>query len=303
METLIMLQQAIDDDEVRPQNRTTLQDYVKPDVNQIGSSIVRHGMQANNFEIKPSLVQMFQNAFQFSGLPTKDPSNHMDQFLEFCDNYKQNGVSNETIRLRLFPFTLKDKAKKWLQNLPPKSITIQDKLANIFIGRFFLPTKTIKMRNDIYYFLQINSKPFYEAWERMKDTLRMCHHHGLPNWLVIQKFYYGLNTNTRNIMAKGSFRKKEPEQAYDLLDELAIKTFKFYINRISPRRTIRVHEIDTISVLQAQVDVLNGRLDTYTTNSVNFMVQMCENYVGNHEFNEWPMDYFLLQAQHINYMG
>lgn len=73
-------------------------------------------------------------------------------------------------------------------------------------------------------------------------------------------------------MARGSFMKKEPEQAYDLLDELAIKTFKFYINRISPRRTIRVHEIDTISVLQAQVDVLNGRLDTYTTNSVNSMV-------------------------------
>ncbi|KAK9225233.1 hypothetical protein WN943_010274 [Citrus x changshan-huyou] len=37
----------------------------------------------------------------------------------------------------------------------------------------------------------------YEAWERYKDLLRKCPHHGLPVWLQVQTFYNGLGSNTR----------------------------------------------------------------------------------------------------------
>lgn len=36
-----------------------------------------------------------------------------------------------------------------------------------------------------------------EEWERFKDLLRKCPHHGLPKWLVIQIFYNDLNHCTR----------------------------------------------------------------------------------------------------------
>lgn len=86
----------------------------------------------------------------------------------------------------------------------------------------------------------------------MKDMLRICPHHGLSNWIVIEKFYYGLNANTRNIVdnaARGSFMRKEIPEAFALLDELATTNFEFPMDRIPPRRPTGMHEIDTVSTL------------------------------------------------------
>ncbi|KAF5468930.1 hypothetical protein F2P56_013038 [Juglans regia] len=53
---------------------------------------------------------MVQQA-QFSESPLDDPNIHLVMFLEICDTVKINGVTEYTIRLRLFPFSLRDKAR------------------------------------------------------------------------------------------------------------------------------------------------------------------------------------------------
>ena len=92
-----------------------LKDYSIPDVGI--SSIQRPPIQANNFEIKPAIIQMIQNSVQFGGLPNDDPNLHIANFLEICDTFKHNGVTDDAIRLRLFPFSLNSKAKAWLISL------------------------------------------------------------------------------------------------------------------------------------------------------------------------------------------
>ena len=78
-------------------------------------------IQANNFELKVVTLQLLQG-IQFHGLPSEDPNTHFTSFLEVCDNVKYNGVTKEAIRLRLFPLSLRDKAKQWLTSEPPDSI-------------------------------------------------------------------------------------------------------------------------------------------------------------------------------------
>ncbi|GKV49749.1 hypothetical protein SLEP1_g56483 [Rubroshorea leprosula] len=99
-------------------NARTLGSYATSSLEGIASSIRRPAIQANNFEIKPAIIQMIQQTVQFSGLPNENPYLHIASFLEICDTFKANGVSNESVKLTLFPFSLRDKAKSWLQSFP-----------------------------------------------------------------------------------------------------------------------------------------------------------------------------------------
>ena len=53
------------------ENQRPLRDYATPLVDEIHDSIQRPTIQANNFELKPSIIQMVQNS-QFSGSPLED---------------------------------------------------------------------------------------------------------------------------------------------------------------------------------------------------------------------------------------
>ena len=61
-----------------------LKDFVVPSQDEPHSSIVTPTIQANNFELKPSLLQIVQQN-QFSGNPTEDPNLHLSVFVQFAD--------------------------------------------------------------------------------------------------------------------------------------------------------------------------------------------------------------------------
>ena len=85
-----------------------------------------------------------------------------------------------------------------------------------------------KLRNDITNFMQYDQKSMYEAWERYKDLLKKCLHHELPGWLQIQTFYNGLRLEHRAMVdatVGGSLMRRTPENAYGLLDDMALNAF------------------------------------------------------------------------------
>jgi len=98
-------------------------------VNRAASTIKRLTIQANNFEIKPMIIQMIQQTIRFRGLSQEEPNVHIIIFLETCNFFKHNGVTNDAIHLRLlfFFFSFK-KTKVWLNSLPPSAITTWDEL-------------------------------------------------------------------------------------------------------------------------------------------------------------------------------
>ena len=118
-----------------PNENRTLMEYFAPTVTTSPSCIIRSEVAANNFELKPSFIQMMPS---FYGLSTEDPNLHTNEFLEICDTLKIHHVPSEAIRLRMFPFSLKDKAKNWLHSLPPNLITTWKDLANKFLQKFSL---------------------------------------------------------------------------------------------------------------------------------------------------------------------
>ena len=138
---------------------------------------------------------------------------------------KYNGVSDDAIRLQLFPFSLKDKAKHCLTTKPLDSITSWGELVNKFMTRFFLPAKATKLRIDINNLCELDGESFYEAWERYKDLLRKCPNHNLPNWMQVHHFYNGLSILTRTLIDAfegGAILGKNEVEAYQILENIAL---------------------------------------------------------------------------------
>ena len=88
----------------------------------VQSTIRRPPIKMNNFELKGVTLQMLNN-IQFHGLPPENLNANLTSFIEVCDTVKYNRVTEEALRLRLFPLSLSDWAKHWLTNQPLDSIT------------------------------------------------------------------------------------------------------------------------------------------------------------------------------------
>ncbi|KAG9450614.1 hypothetical protein H6P81_010579 [Aristolochia fimbriata] len=243
----------------------TMQDYVMPNPNGAAPSIVRPPIQAHNFEIKPQILLMIQNNYQFGGLSHEDSHQHLSNFLELCATFKYDGVPDEAIWLRLFPFTLRDRAESWLTSLPSGSIQSWEEMQKKFLGKYFPPAKMAKMRNKISSFMQGDTETLYEAWERFKEMLKKCPHHQFSLWMQVQTFYNGVTTQARSIMdaaAGGTMNRKTPEEAYDLIEEMTANTYLYPVERTTVRRAAGIHNVDQVTALQSQVEALQRRMES-----------------------------------------
>ena len=130
---------------------------------------------------------------QFSGLPNEDVTSHLNNFIDLCDMQSKKDMDNDIVKLKLFPFSLRDRAKTWFSSLPKNSIDSWNKCKYAFISKYFPFAKIISLRNDIMNFKQLDHEHVTQSWERLKLIIRNCPTHGLNLWMIIQNFYVGLN--------------------------------------------------------------------------------------------------------------
>nr|GEZ32475.1 reverse transcriptase domain-containing protein [Tanacetum cinerariifolium] len=82
-------------------------------------------------------------------------------------------------------------------------------------------SKTTYLRNEITSFLQKSNETFNEAWERFKDLLRQCPHHGFSELHQLDTFYNALNPNDQDALdsaAGGSFLDKIPRECLSIIE-------------------------------------------------------------------------------------
>ncbi|XP_027368318.1 uncharacterized protein LOC113874281 [Abrus precatorius] len=271
----------------------TLGDYAISTMQGYNSSIVRPTIKANNFEIKPALIKLIQQD-QFFGNVLDDPNLHLYFFLQLCDTIRINGVSEDAIRLRLFPFSLKDKAKYWLQAQPQRSITSWIDLVNKFLIKYFPPSKSVKLRSEITSFVQQDGEYLYDAWERYKDLLRRCSHHCIPEWMQIQTFYNGMNVVTKTMVdaaTGGSLNTKTVEIAQQLIEMMANSMYQSFSERHVPSKgEFEAKTLETLinqnqmknQLLFEQLAALTQQINTFQAGTVKTSNLICDFCGGNH---------------------
>nr|GEU41766.1 reverse transcriptase domain-containing protein [Tanacetum cinerariifolium] len=170
----------------------TIEELLQAPTEGYGEAIVILEILAENFKIKTNLLQLVQTN-KFHGFERDNPHTHISNFKWMTSTLKYMDVPNDVIKLMLFPYSLEGAARIWYEKEPLNSIITWDDLVNKFVNQFFPPSKTTHLKNEISRFTQRFEETFGEAWERFKEMLRACPHHGFSELTQIDTFYNGLN--------------------------------------------------------------------------------------------------------------
>jgi hypothetical protein len=124
------------------------------------SCIMLPPTNATHYDLKPHVIQMLPC---FNSLDHENPYSHVKKFRSITATTKFQNFSEESVNLKLFPFSLHDKATEWLDSLAPGSITSWGELLKQFYHRFFPMSRVNEARKEISSFTQDEDEKFSEC--------------------------------------------------------------------------------------------------------------------------------------------
>ena len=98
--------------------------------------------------------------------------------MKIANTLKLNGVNDDAIRVRLFPFSLTDSAKEWFECLPTEQVSTWKDIVAAFLDKYYPSGTILKLKSEIFQFVQRTNEPLYEAVARFKGLLHKCPNHG-----------------------------------------------------------------------------------------------------------------------------
>nr|GEZ69034.1 hypothetical protein [Tanacetum cinerariifolium] len=152
---------------------------------------------------------------------------------------------------------------------------------------------TTHLKTEISRFTQRFEETFGEAWERFKEMLRACPHHGFTKLTQIDTFYNGLNENDQdslNTVAGGNILNKTTREALNIIENKSKVRYsrnKPNVSRMntsfrenSSKTNDRIDKLtDQISTL---VDIVSKKVVTPAT--VKAVEEFCITCGGDHAY-------------------
>jgi hypothetical protein len=119
------------------------------------------------FEVKTSTIRMMQH----SPVTSKEDSNlHLQAFIQLCQTFNMDGVTQDQMRARLFPFSLLGKASQWFYSQLVETVQNWDILMRAFMKEYYSPGKSQSLHNKIATFAQYPTETISEAFGRFHIT-------------------------------------------------------------------------------------------------------------------------------------
>nr|GFA29713.1 reverse transcriptase domain-containing protein [Tanacetum cinerariifolium] len=237
----------------------TMEELLQAPSEGYGEAIVIPEILAENFEIKTNLLQLVQ-ANKFHGRENDNPHMHIGNFKRMTATLKYMDIPNDAIELMLFPYSLEDRARIWYEKQPPNSILTWEDLVNKFVNQFF-PPKTTHLKNEISCFTQRFDEAFSEAWDRFKELLRACPHHGGFSELTqIDTFYNGLteqDQDSLNAASGGNLLNKTTREALQIIKN---KSKVRYSRSRSNIARVNTNSRDVVSKTDDRIDKLADQI-------------------------------------------
>jgi hypothetical protein len=214
-----------------------------------------------SFEIKTSTICMVQHS-PFTG--KEDPNLHLQAFIQLCQTFNMDGVTQDQMRARLFPFSLLGKALQWFHSQPAEMVQNWNALMRAFMKEYYSPGKTQSLRNKIATFAQYPM----ETIELFNEYTRAVPHHKFPKEDLVQKFYQGLTMASWTIIdasVGGSIIELTPTEAFTLFKKVADNDTWASSGRllpVQPTGNVKgVLQVEKENILEGKIDSLMRRLE------------------------------------------
>jgi hypothetical protein len=297
--------------ENQPERKPMKSSFIPQNLNQ-PSCIAYQPNAQGSFNLSPHLLNMLPH---FRGTPSEDPYLHIRDFFDLCKTQNIHGLTSEHIRLILFPFSLKDNAKLWLNSLAAGSIHTWEELATKFLKKFFPAQRTRQLRREIQTFQQKDGDLFFEAWEHFNELLLKCPHHNLSQEDQVQAFYEGLDNSNESLVDSacgGVLMEKSSEKAIELFETLSENSQQFSSRGRHGPKGKGMYEININNGVQNQMATMKRKLDmlvkAMTSQNISPIQQIAQVEVcaicshSDHTTEACPMSAFTDQEQ-ANYVG
>ncbi|XP_068304260.1 uncharacterized protein [Pyrus communis] len=165
-------------------------------------------------------------------------------------------VDGSILKMKAFPFSFLEKAKDWLYELAPRTVTSWESMKRAFLEKFFPTSRVILLRKKISGIQQNQGKSFLAYYKRFKTLVASCPQHQMKEELLIQYFYEGLFPIERQMLdasTGGALVDKTPVAAKVLIANRALNAQQYegVGQRDTPRQ--QVNEASAISEIQSEL--------------------------------------------------
>ncbi|KAM2151482.1 hypothetical protein ACFX1R_045923 [Malus domestica] len=210
--------------------------------------------KTNEFELKSILLHHIP---KFHGLSMEDPNKHLKEFEVVCSSMTPVNVDGSILKMKAFPFSLLEKAKDWLYELAPRTVTSWENIKRVFLDKLFPTSQVILLRKRISGIQQNLGESFPTYYERFKTLVASCPQHQMEDELLLQYFYEGLlpiECQMLDASAGGALVDKTTMTAKTLIANRALNAQQYegVGQRDNPRQQ-QVNEVSAISELQNQM--------------------------------------------------
>ncbi|CAN6560255.1 unnamed protein product [Malus baccata var. baccata] len=209
--------------------------------------------KTDEFELKSSLLHHIP---KYHGLSIEDPNKHLKEFEVVCSSMTPVNVDGCILKMKAFPFSLMDKAKDWLYELAPGTVTFWESMKRAYLEKFFPTSRIILLCKKISGIQQEEGESFPTYYERFKSLVASCPQHQMKEELLLQYFYEGLLPLERQMLdasAGGALVDKTPMAAKVLIANRALNAQQYEgVGQKRPPRH-QVHEVSATSDLHSQL--------------------------------------------------
>jgi len=142
---------------------------------------------ASSFELRPGFIAMVREQ-SFSGFDDENPYDHLREFEQLCSCLSIAGMAQETLRWKLFPFSLTVKAKQWYDHNVVKVNGEWELLRDRFCLAFFLISRMASLRKEILNLRQGEKESVGAARARFSKLTQAGPNLSIPDHVLLQHF-------------------------------------------------------------------------------------------------------------------